>query len=178
MNNYIDIIIIILIAVGFIAGFRDGLIKKVFSLAGLIIGIFLAITFSSKFSEFIVSIFNIDSSLGIVVSFILIIILTSIAAKLISNILKPRDTVLNLTNRILGGGLGILQTALIISALLIFLSYFNLPAKEERQKSKLYELSYSFLPSTFEIIKKVFPSANKFFDSIEQIKKTADSILS
>jgi len=42
--NYIDYILIAIILIGFILGYKDGLVRKVIGLLGLVVAIFLAIT--------------------------------------------------------------------------------------------------------------------------------------
>ena len=53
--NYLDIVIAILLLYGLIKGFTNGLIKEITGLLGLIIGVYVAINFSSylhpKFEE-------------------------------------------------------------------------------------------------------------------------------
>ena len=45
--NYLDIVIAILLLYGLIKGFTNGLIKEITGLLGLIVGVYVAINFSS-----------------------------------------------------------------------------------------------------------------------------------
>ena len=56
--NYIDFIIIFIIFIGFALGFRDGLIRKVIGLIGLVFGFVLALEFYQKLGLFISPIIN------------------------------------------------------------------------------------------------------------------------
>ena len=55
--NYLDIIIVIPLLYGLIKGFSNGLVKEITGLLGLIIGVYVAVNFSSylypKFTEFL-----------------------------------------------------------------------------------------------------------------------------
>jgi len=50
--NYIDYIIILFLIVGFLLGFRDGLVRKIIGLIGLILGIVLAFEFAGMAGKY------------------------------------------------------------------------------------------------------------------------------
>jgi len=177
MHNYIDYAVIIFVIIGFLLGLKDGLIKKVISLAALIAAIFISITFSHDVKKIAMQITSLDALPAMIVSFILIFVVSFLVASLLSRLLKPRDGVISLINKFLGGIVGVFQIWLILSALFIFLNLFSFPDKESRVQSHLYNFTFSLIPNTFKVIEKAFPSTKEFFDLIREVNRKKDSIL-
>lgn len=176
MSNYLDIVIVILVILGFLLGLKDGFIKKILSLAALAVAIIISITFSNNVKLFIQSLIQIDPFPAMIISFILIFVLSFLVASIISKMFTPKDVVLNFINRILGGLLGFLQVGLILSALLIFLNIFHFPNEEVKRDSHFYKLTYNLIPLTFKFVEKTFPSSKEFFDLIREANKRKESI--
>ena len=70
--NFIDYLIILVIAVGFILGFKDGLVRKIIGLLGLSIGVILAFEFSDSVAVFLAPLLNNEIYLAEIVSGFLI----------------------------------------------------------------------------------------------------------
>jgi len=177
MYNYIDYTVIILVIFGFLLGLKDGLIKKIISLAALVAAIFVSITLSHDVKKLIMETTSLNALPAMIVSFILIFVISFILASILSKILTPKDAVFGFINKILGGIVGILQVSLLLSAVFIFLNIFNFPDKEIRERSLTYGFTYSLIPNTFKVIKKTFPSTKEFFDLIREANKKKDAIL-
>ena len=58
--NFIDIIIVIAIAIGFLLGFKDGFVRKLVGIIGFITAVVVAIFFSSHLGRIIESFFGIE----------------------------------------------------------------------------------------------------------------------
>ncbi len=86
----IDYIIISLLLIGFIFGFKSGFIQKVFSFAGFIIAILGAFTFSPRVRPFLVQYFDLIPSTAVIVSFILVFLIIILITKLIINFIRPK----------------------------------------------------------------------------------------
>lgn len=168
--NYIDYIIIALALLGFILGFKDGLIRKLIGITGFILAVFLAYRFSSDGGEFISSLFNYDPILSEIVAGIIIFFLIIIATSVIKRIVHPGDKVTMLTNQILGGIVGILQIAVFLSAAFLLLNIFNFPGKEESKSSVLYKGVYNIIPYSIDFIVGSRPTAKNFFQEYIESK--------
>ena len=58
--NFIDIIIIVAIAIGFLLGFKDGFVRKLVGIIGFITAVTIALLFSSFVGRLIESTFGIE----------------------------------------------------------------------------------------------------------------------
>ena len=97
--SWLDIVIIVVIAIGAFSGFKSGLIKVLFSVAGILLGIFLAGRFSDDFAgvlTFIPDDWAKIAAFAIIMVAVLVIsgILAAVLSKLISVVLLGWVTVL------------------------------------------------------------------------------------
>lgn len=142
--NYIDIILGILLAWGFIKGFSKGLFSSLASLVALVIGIYIAVHFSHVVGKYLEHYVDVqDGMLKIIafaVTFILVVILVSLTGKLLTKIADY--AALGILNKILGGAFGILKMAFIASVVIIFVDVVNrnitIIKKETLDSSILY----------------------------------------
>ncbi len=156
--NYIDIILLILLILAAISGFKNGLIAEIVSLAALILGVWGAIEFSYITADVLTDKFNFTSShLGIisfVVTFVVIVILVHIVGNVVN---KMAETLMmGFINKLAGLIFGVLKSALILSIILIVLDFIDEDVKiiPERVKaeSRMYEPIRSFAPSILPFI--------------------------
>ncbi len=125
--NYIDIILGVLLLWGLIKGFSKGLFSSLASLIALVVGIYIAVHFSHITGAYLEQ--YVDWQEGVVkliafaITFILIIILVSLAGKILTKIADY--AALGILNKILGGAFGILKMAFIASVIIIFVEAVN-----------------------------------------------------
>lgn len=120
--NWLDIVLIIVILSAVLMGIRTGLIGAAFSMLGLTVGWVLASQFSDDLGGFVdTSVLN--DTIVTVVSYLIIILLTLVASRLLWKIVRPILTVatLGLTEIIdklggivLGATIGFLLTGVLI----------------------------------------------------------------
>ncbi len=174
--NWLDVIIIILLGIGLVRGFVDGLIVEVTEIAALVLGIFLSIHFSgwtaSRLSEY----FDIQASwLGILsfaVTFIVVVIAVNLVGRLLDKVLKA--AALGFFLRITGAVFGIIKVALILSVIIVFFNTLNqkitiLPEKTINN-SNLYNPIGDIAPAIFPVIE-----GGDLMDSFNRYKKPSDS---
>ncbi len=156
--NYIDIILVILLLLAAINGFKKGLIAEVASLAALILGIWGAIEFSYITSDFLVENFDLHTKhlniISFVVTFIVIVILVHIVGNTIN---KLAETVmLGFVNKLAGLVFGVLRSALILSIILVVFDKIDedihILSENTKENSRMYEPIRSFAPSIFPFI--------------------------
>jgi membrane protein required for colicin V production len=150
--NFIDYIIIIFFVIGFILGYKDGLIRKLIGLAGILIGIFLAVKFSDAFGKVLTPFFNNEEYLASIIGGFIIFIATVILASIIKRLVHPHDKVNQFVNQISGGIIGSIQILIFLSVLLLVLGVFNFPNEKTASKSLLYRPVYSIVPGTIGFI--------------------------
>ncbi len=156
--NYIDIILLILLILAAVSGFKKGLVAEVASLAALILGIWGAIEFSYITSDFLVENFDLKTDylniISFVVTFVVIVILVHIVGNVVNKMLET--VMLGFVNKLAGLVFGVLKSALILSILLVVFDKIDedvhiLPEKA-KENSRMYEPIRSFAPSIFPFI--------------------------
>lgn len=150
--NYLDIIILIILSIGFALGFRDGLIRKIIGLLGLVLGFVFALQFYRPLGSFISPLVNDEIYLAEIVAGFVLFIGAIFLSSVLKRIIHPLDKVNRFTNQLLGAISGTLQILFFISGFLLFLNIFNFPSKDDRDNSFLYSKIYSIIPVTIDLI--------------------------
>lgn len=150
--NYIDIIVLILTVVGFLLGFKDGLIRKLIGLIGLFAAFYISFFFAENVGKFILPIFNNEQGLANIFAGIILFFLVILLFSILKRIIHPLDKVNKLLNQLLGGIAGTIQILFFISAILLLLNNFNVPDENDKNKSLLYNKVYLIVPSATKII--------------------------
>ena len=157
--NWLDIVIIIAIAITTLLGLRIGLIKAVLSLVGLIIGVILAGHFYVPLSEQLT--FIPQPTVTKVVAFAIILIGVMIIAGVLAIVLKWISSVMMVgwVNRAGGAIFGLLLGVMLCGAVIALWVKF-LGAGEAIANSSLAALlarfSLSLLPGEFDSIHSLF----------------------
>jgi membrane protein required for colicin V production len=159
-------------------GLKNGLVKEVFGMVGIILAIFLSIHFMDPLASILKPMFDKHANMAPYISaFIIFFSILIIVHLLIYIITKLLSVVaLSLPNRIFGLFFGIVKSGLIISAILILLSGFNIPGKDTRMQSKTYPYIITLAPAAFNIIAYFYPGANNYTDTIKQTLKNYNPI--
>ncbi len=171
--NFIDIIIVIAVAVGFLLGFKDGFVRKIVGIVGFITAVVIAILFSSFVGRIIESTFGIEFYLAEIMAGLFLFIAIMIVTTILKRVIHPFDKVNNLINQLIGGFIGIIQLLFFISAIFLLLNIFNFPDKKTQESSVLYNYAYGFIPSSIDFLKDYTPSTE---DVIKDYINQKDSI--
>ena len=156
----IDIIISVLLVIGLISGLRDGLVKQVAGLAGLIGGLLLGRAFYMPVGQWLGTTFGISAEAAHITAFILILIvvplLFSLVGWLVSKILSA--ICLGWINRILGGLVGVLKFALFAGIVITGIEFFDkhdtLVSEKKKEASALYYPIYDATSIFFNGVKE------------------------
>jgi membrane protein required for colicin V production len=122
--NWLDIVILIVFIAAAFGGMMSGLIKSLFSLIGLILGVVLAGRFYAPLAENLGFISN--ENVAHIAAFIIIFVVVMIIAALLGVIITRVVSIMLLgwLNRLLGGVFGVLMAAIFIGAILAILAKF------------------------------------------------------
>lgn len=156
--SVLDIILLALLLLGLIGGFRKGFFVEVASLVALIAGVYGAIHFSNFAGDFLME--KVDwnektvNIIAFAITFIVIVLVIALAGKALT---KLADfAALGILNKLLGALFGLLKMAVILSVILIIFDSFNttLPFADEDdlEDSTFYEPIRSLVPTIFPII--------------------------
>lgn len=171
--NYIDIIVIVTIAIGFILGFKDGFVRKLIGIIGFIVAVVLAVLLSKSFGKFIEAAFGIEYYLAEILGGLIVFVALMIVTTLLKRVVHPFDKVNNFINQFVGGVVGVVQLLFFLSAILLLLNIFNFPDKKTKKSSLLYEYAYGVIPASINLLKNYTPSTE---DIIKDYINQKDSL--
>jgi membrane protein required for colicin V production len=157
--NVIDIVLIGLILIGFILGYKDGFVRKLIGLIGFALAIFLAIRFSVQGGKMLESATGIEFYLSRIIAGFVIFLVVMILTSLIKRLVHPFDKVNNFVNQLLGGVFGTIQILFFLSAVLFLLHIFDMPSKKDIDNSLLYASVYSVIPVSVKYIDNYAPQS-------------------
>ncbi len=173
--NYIDFIIIIFIALGFLLGFKDGLVRKLIGLVGFIISIAAAFQYSSALGKLITPLINNEYYLAELIAGMLIFLTGILITAIIKRLIHPADKVNKFLNQMLGGLAGGLQMAFFISIALLLLNIFHIPKSDSRNASLLYNKAYNLVPATVNLFLGDQAKVKNFFIKFIESKDSYQS---
>ncbi len=166
--NYLDVIFIIIILFFTFSGLRKGLVKVVGGILGIFVGIYFAGLFYLQFSEWLQTLTQIfGSTESNIISFIVVFIVVNRLFAVIIFLLDRivRIPIINSVNKLLGGILGFIQGALIITLIITvftnlgsFVGADNVISKSQiaPYSDKVITIIKPFLPQDLKSIPKVF----------------------
>lgn len=157
--NWLDIVIIIIIAVPTFIGLKAGIVKALFIIAGGIIGIVLA----GRFSDQLGAVFSDEGWAKVVafaVIFLLVLLIASIAARMVKWALSA--VLLGWVNSVGGAVLGFIMGAFLCGAILaIWVKYLGIGATIA--DSPLANFLLDGFPFVLGILPGEFDSVREFF---------------
>jgi membrane protein required for colicin V production len=156
--NFIDIIILLLLAWSLIRGFKNGLFIEVASVAALILGIWGSIRFSGFTAHRLIELFDMQSEylglISFILTFVIIVVLVHFLARVIDKLMKA--VALGFIVRILGMAFAVVKVVLILSIFFVILETVDQKKKllpsESIESSRLYRPIADFAPMLFPII--------------------------
>lgn len=153
-----DLLVLILLALGFFWGLRKGLIQTLASILALILGIYVALKFTGDLAQWFTEWFEWTKKNADWVSFILLFVLTVMSVVTLGKwVTKIAGLVaLGWINRLLGAILYAAQTALIMSYVLWFFTQIQLEdyllPENTKTEAKSYALIAGFAPTITPMI--------------------------
>lgn len=159
--NTADIIIFITIVIGFILGFKDGFVRKLIGIIGLIVAVLVTALFASRFGIMIESLFGIEIYLAEIMGGLILFLGTVVIFAILKRIVHPFDKVNNFVNQLVGGIVGVIQMLFFLSAALLLLNIFEFPDKKVQNSSLLYKTTHDVIPFTINYLKDYTPSTEE-----------------
>jgi membrane protein required for colicin V production len=125
--NWLDIVLIVALALSLLSGLWSGLIRVLFSLIGVIVGIMLAGAYADGLAS---KLTFLDANGAYLMAFLIILLGTMIVATILGALIRMllKNTPLGIVDKIGGAILGLLSGAIFIGAILaIYLKYVGHP---------------------------------------------------
>ena len=162
--SVIDIVILVLLALAVIKGLKDGLMKQVGGIVGLLLGIVLAGRFSAMLSGWLQRVApTISESVVKVLSFIIIIVVVCLCVVLLSRLLEKviKISTLGWLNRLLGVLLSVSAAVLVMGVIISVIEYVNtawfiIISPERMAESKGVQIISSITDSLFPYLRQLF----------------------
>lgn len=160
--NWLDIVILIVIAIFFFSGLRSGIIKTALSMAGLIVGIILAGRYYTALAPYLG--FIPEASVANIVAFIIILMLVLVFAAVVAAVLTgfAKAILLGWLNALLGGIFGILMGVIAVSAILAIWVQFRGPSNTI-EESRFASALLGYFPFILQLLPPDFSSIRNFF---------------
>lgn len=168
--NYVDGILLIPLAYAAFRGFKNGLIKEVLGIAGLIIAILLGFNLITPASHFLTNQWDLTGETVPYLAFGMVFFGTLIAISIITIILDNvvKLVFLSIPNRVLGSVFSTLKMGIMLSLAMLFVSGFNFPDQESRQNSVSYKYVISVAPVAYDAIATIIPGVSNYKDTVDK----------
>ncbi|AXI99641.1 membrane protein required for colicin V production [Cyclonatronum proteinivorum] len=167
--TFIDILILVPLAVAAFSGFRNGLLREVLGLGGVLLALFLGFRYMTEvrfwLEPYIVTEEVWLSVLAFIIIFGLVFGGMQLLIRLLEGILKA--ALLSVPNKLLGMCFGLFKSGLFLSLIFILLLAFEQPSEEARQSSVLYPIVVQVAPMAYDLLAHVYPNTDSFAESIE-----------
>jgi len=165
----LDIIISVIVLIPALFGLKNGFLRNIFSLTGIITGLILATRYNDKLLSML-GFIQIDKKILSLISFILIIIIVTMIFKFISDKISGFNFVTKTIDKILGLCLGIMKGVLLASIfLLISTNTFNVFSKPEIDKSIFYNKVVNVAPEVYNYFQVIFPNLKDFYEELNKL---------
>jgi membrane protein required for colicin V production len=157
--NYLDLIILIILFISGIKGYRKGFIHQFVFLAALILGIFIAVKFTKLVSPYIQSHFIESVNTSKITAFIVLFVLVIICIHWLGKYLEKtfEEVELGHLNKIVGILFAISKTIFLISVFMVLLRFsiinLNWPSTRDIDESFSYKPIESVAPAVFPYLK-------------------------
>jgi membrane protein required for colicin V production len=158
--NSLDLFILIFASIFFIRGIFRGFVFELITVAGLIIGYLVAITYLDILSSLLIRFFPaLPIAVCYIISFIVIFIVTNVVLRFVANVLTRtlKFAMLGWLNRLFGGLFGLVKGILILSILVFLVSFVPFStqfiAMIGTDQSILFPLLKALGPELYEHIK-------------------------
>lgn len=168
--NFIDWILFVLIGIGAVKGLADGLVRQLVSLAGIVVGSWVAIHYADVAAKFLLTLYDFPSyiwkPLSFFIPFIAIIILANLLATIFQKVLTGIG--LGPLNHVAGAVFGGIKFILIISIALNLFQQFDSNNRFIKSTTKSESVSYYPL---LKVSPTIFPYLQNYFHQEKEIER-------
>ncbi len=163
---------IILVFILFFAwnGYRNGLVKEVFRIVGLVLSVFVAFQYADLIAGLLAPYLDVAEMYLPYIGFAILLVLTLFAVQIAVIFLDKliQLLLLSLPNRLFGSLFGVLKSCLFASIFFIFISGFGIPEDQIKKESLLYSPILKVAPAAYDIVARVLPGVKPYRDSVER----------
>ena len=162
--NYLDIIILALVALLVINGAMKGFIISLASLIALVLGIYIAVNFSNYIEVALMDHLQPGRTwlpiLSFTITFLIVVIVVMLLAKALEKLVNLVG--MGILNHVFGAVFGLVKGILLVSVLFFIIAGFDPKEKLIKPKVKQESMLYSNVNKVFPFMMKVFGGEIKF----------------
>lgn len=167
-----DLVLAVPLVLCTLLGLRDGLVRKLVSIAAIVGGLFLGQLFMHSASEYLTQTIGIPPRKGPSVGFFIIFVLVTLCAGVLYRLLSDNYKIGGLADKVLGAVFGFVQGALLASSLLLILAMQGLPSRSTVQKSRLYKPLVNIAPQILDFRSGTGPKTQRNLDQLADPQKS------
>lgn len=166
--NLLDFIIMGVLILGAILGFRKGGVGEVIRVVGLTFAFVLSIQLMKPVGLVVVSSLGLSDKVAPLAGFITtFLIVYGVALLLGRGIEKLLSTLkLGTLDKLAGGAVGALKYALLFSIGLLFVGDLGIPSANMRSGSALYEAVEPIAPTTWDLVSRALPNTQRLSEQV------------
>lgn len=162
----VDIVLIIVLIVGAVVGYKKGFLSELFTLLGIILGVLAGFKLMGAAMLMLDEHYEINKHVLPYVAFGVVFLLVVVGISLLGKVFKSslEKTILGSVDKIMGGLLGILKMAFMVSVLIWLFGALSIHVPETYDNgSWLYPTIARFAPAVTSWIGEIFPVFSDLF---------------
>lgn len=157
MSVVFDFILVTPIVITTLLGIRDGFVRKIVALVMMIVATIVAQLYSADAGRALGDEFGIDVAEATTLGFLLIFVCIGALQAVVYRIVTGNYKIGGIGDRILGGTVGALQGALLVSVFLMLMARHMLPGPAVKKDSRLYSPLLNIAPQLLDTITESTP---------------------
>lgn len=176
----IDIICGLLVAICFYLGYTKGIIKTVFAVLSIIVGLLATLKFSYIVINILEKFMDIDPRWIIIIGFIFTFLIVLIGIRAIGNLLEKvlQTAHINFINQFSGGAISALLALVIYSSILGFLDKINIIQEPQKASSITYPILKTIPAKSKDFVESAKPFFSEFWEKTQAAMNKAKALQS
>lgn len=175
----LDWVILLILLGGGIRGYMVGAVRQVGSVLGIVAALLFSVEFMDSVGALVVSSIGLSDTLaplaGFTVLFLGVYLLFIALSRLVEQVFETLS--LSIVNQVLGGAVGGVKAALLLSLLFLVLGGMELPKQETRADSTFYQPVAELLPRAIEATETWMPAATEAADQLgRQVRSNIEAV--
>jgi membrane protein required for colicin V production len=158
---------VILLVIGAFGGYRKGFLAELFSLLAIVLGVLAGFKLMGEAMLMLSKHYTIDEKVLPYVAFAVVFLIVLIVVNLLGKLLKSslEKSTLGSVDQLLGGALGVLRTAFMLSVVLWIIHSVNVELTSKwTEGAWLYPIIAKFAPAATGWIGEIFPIFGNLFN--------------
>ncbi len=164
----LDLLLVSPLIIFTLMGLRDGIVRKLVGIGGIVLGLFLAQGFMHDLTDFLTSAAGSTQQGSPGLSFSVIFFTVTLATSIIYRLVSGNYKIGGVADRVLGMALGFVQGALLVSSILFMMAFSGSPSRRTAEESRLYKPLVNLAPQILDLGAELGPGAVK---NIEELTK-------